>query len=146
MHQQRQSRWWPTKEPILVAIGIAIVFLVLVSSGCDSDWTGFGRSKVYGKVEPAKTLWDWLDLLIVPAVPASAGFLFIRSQNKATRTATDTRGRDEALQAYLDKMSELLIDGQLHKIADEYDKTRIAARARTLAVLSEPFKTLTRDG
>jgi hypothetical protein len=50
--------------------------------------------------------------------------------------AVEERGaQDEALQAYLDKMSELLIDGHLHEKADEYDTTRITARARTLAVL-----------
>ena len=91
MHQQRQSRWWPTKEPILVAIGIAIVFLVLVSSGCDADWTGFGRTKVNEEVNPAKTLWDWLNLLIVPVVLASAGYLFTSSQNRPSRGRWPTR-------------------------------------------------------
>jgi hypothetical protein len=89
------------------------------------------------KFEPAKTLWDWLDLLIVPAVLAAAGYLFTSSQNRATRRATDARARDVALQTYLDKMSELLIDGHLHEMDDEYDTMRIAARARTLAVLSQ---------
>jgi hypothetical protein len=45
------------------------------------------------------------------------------------------RAQDEALQAYLDKMSDLLIDKELHKKKGDYDETRVTARAQTLAVL-----------
>jgi hypothetical protein len=41
------------------------------------------------------------------------------------------------LQAYLDKMSELLIDKRIHREYRRYADTRVAARARTLAVLSQ---------
>jgi len=84
-----------------------------------------------------KTLWAWLELLIVPAVLAIGGYLFNSSQNRATRAGAEKRAQDAALQAYLDKMSELLIDGKLHKKADPYDQTRITARARTLTILRQ---------
>jgi uncharacterized protein YjbI with pentapeptide repeats len=47
----------------------------------------------------------------------------------------ERRAQGEALQTYLDKMSELLIDKKLHKKDDPYDVTRVTARAQTLAVL-----------
>src|SRR5215217_8782461 len=47
----------------------------------------------------------------------------------------ERRAQGEALQTYLDKMSELLIDKKLHKKDDPYDVTRVTARAETLAVL-----------
>ena len=135
--EQRSRRWkrflW--LGGILVAL---LVMLVLIRIGYAPSWTsftGFGQHKVKGDVQPAKTLWDWLKLLIVPVVLALIGYLFSSSQNQATEKATQERGRDEALQAYLDKMAELLIDGKLHEKADQYDTTRITSRARTLAVL-----------
>lgn len=114
--------WQPTAEQGLVwAIRCAIVLgvLFLIASAVD------------------KTLWDWLKLLIVPAVLALGGYLFTLSENRRSQDVADRRAQDEALQAYLDKMSELLIDGQLRKEANPYADKRITARARTLAVLRE---------
>src|SRR5260370_24542111 len=48
--------------------------------------------------------------------------------------ATDNQ-RETLLQAYIDKMSELLVEKQLHKSAPE-DELREIARVRTLTVLS----------
>jgi uncharacterized protein YjbI with pentapeptide repeats len=45
------------------------------------------------------------------------------------------RTKHEALQAYLAKMSELLLDKCLHKKSASYDATRVTARLQTLAVL-----------
>jgi uncharacterized protein YjbI with pentapeptide repeats len=84
-----------------------------------------------------KTLWDWLKLLIVPAVLAVGGYLFTQSENRRTEEIAKQRAQDEALQAYLDKMSELLIDKNLHEKRDRYHPMRVTARARTLAILSQ---------
>ena len=83
------------------------------------------------------TLWDWLDLLIIPAVLAIGGYLFTRSENRATRVAAEQRAQDEALQAYLDGMSQLVTDKDrpLHR-SPRSDRLRTVARARTLTVLS----------
>jgi uncharacterized protein YjbI with pentapeptide repeats len=45
------------------------------------------------------------------------------------------RTQHEALQAYLAKMSELLLDKDLHKKKADYDATRVTARLLTLTVL-----------
>jgi hypothetical protein len=47
----------------------------------------------------------------------------------------ERRAQQEALQAYLAKMSELLLDKDLHKRSDPYDVVRVTARAQTLSVL-----------
>ena len=52
--------WWQTIKQhwiaiVVVAIGLVVV-LVLIVVGYSFDWTGFTR----------KTLWDWLQLLIIP--------------------------------------------------------------------------------
>jgi uncharacterized protein YjbI with pentapeptide repeats len=45
------------------------------------------------------------------------------------------RTRHEALQTYLAKMSELLLDKKLHEKKADYDPARVTARLQTLAVL-----------
>jgi len=93
-----------------------------------------------------RDLWDWLDLLVVPAVIAIGVVLIQRRQSERDEEAKlarqvrheqemEQRAQDEAPQDYLDKMSELLIDKKLHEKSDDYDVTRVTARAQTLAVL-----------
>jgi hypothetical protein len=136
--QQRQSRWRPTLPQVLWTVGIVAVLVVLIRIGYALQWTGFGQSKVAQDVRPGKTLWDWLKLLIVPAVLAIGGYLFTRSENRATQAAAERRAQDEALQAYLDQMSAMLIPNKdqpsLYK-AYQGDSLSSVARARTLTVL-----------
>jgi uncharacterized protein YjbI with pentapeptide repeats len=118
---------------ILVAI-LVVLLLIRISYG--HSWTGFGQDKVKEHVEPAKTLWDWLDLLIIPVVIAIGGFLFNSSQNRATQAAAERRSLDDTLQAYLDGMAQLITDKEqpLHS-AKPGDSLSTLARARTLTVL-----------
>ena len=74
MAQQEQSRWRPTGRQVLWAVGIVIALVVLILIGYAFLWTGFGRSKVKGDVQPVKTLWDWLSLLVIPIVLAIGGY------------------------------------------------------------------------
>jgi len=112
--------------------------VVLISIGYDLPWTGFGQTEVKEGVQSSKTLWDWLKLLIVPAVLAVGGYLFTRSENRATQAVAERRAQDEALQAYLDQMSAMLIPNQdqpsLYE-AHPGDRLSSMARARTLTVL-----------
>jgi Pentapeptide repeats (8 copies) len=82
-----------------------------------------------------KGMWAWLDLLVVPAAIAVGVFLLDQQQQRRHEQDMERRAQDEALQAYLDKMSELLIDKELHKKSYGYDPERVTARAQTLAVL-----------
>jgi uncharacterized protein YjbI with pentapeptide repeats len=83
------------------------------------------------------TLWNWLDLLIVPVVLAIGGYLFTRTENRATQAAAERRAQDDALQAYLDQMGQMLlnVDRPLRQ-SKEGSEARTLARARTLTVLT----------
>jgi uncharacterized protein YjbI with pentapeptide repeats len=81
-----------------------------------------------------KGLWDWLDLLVVPAVLAIGGYLFTSAQNRAAQAAAARRPQDEALQAYLDRLGQLLIDRDLRNKRDTTD-LRTLADAYTLTAL-----------
>src|SRR5215208_7578613 len=87
-------------------------------------WTGFAN----------KTLWDWLQLLVVPAMLALVGFLLAEAQENIQQHAEESRAQDEALQAYLEGMGNLLLDEGL-LTSQEDEEVRTLARARTLTIL-----------
>jgi uncharacterized protein YjbI with pentapeptide repeats len=129
-----------------VGIVVALVVVAFIFLGYVGEWrwTGFVEDKGFSK----KTLWDWLDLLIVPVVLALGGYLFTRSENSRTqeiaedqrnldRNIADERRQDDMLQAYLNGVSQLLTDKDrpLHR-AQLRDSLSTVARARTLTVLT----------
>jgi hypothetical protein len=64
-----------------------------------------------------KTLWDWLSLLVVPtSLAALAAWLQHKQQERELKIAEDNR-QEEALQHYLDRVSNLLIEKNLLAIA-----------------------------
>jgi uncharacterized protein YjbI with pentapeptide repeats len=92
-----------------------------------------------------KTLWDWLDLLIVPAVLAlGAWWLNLVSkkneqeraerENRVEREIASDRMQDAMLQTYFDRMTELLLEKNL-RTSQEDDEVRTVARIRTLTTL-----------
>ena len=104
MDQQEQSRWQPTRRQLLWAgatVGLLTIAILI----------GY-RYHI--------TLWDWIKLLVVPVVIAGGGIWFNRQQRerelKIAREQreqeveiAERRTQDEALQAYLDQMSDMLV-------------------------------------
>jgi hypothetical protein len=96
-----------------------------------------------------QTVWDWLHLLsalAIPVVLAAAGLWFTAQQDQrqvaienqraeAERELAEQRAQDEALQAHLNQMSNLLLEKALRSADEEDSEVRSLARARTLTVL-----------
>src|SRR5215217_3383026 len=135
--QDRQSRWLATIRYVLWTVGIVValagVIIIVLGYVREWEWTGLVKDKAYTK----RTLWDWLQLLIIPAVLAGVGLWFNRQQREQELQTADRRAQDEALQAYLDQIGQLLLDKDPSlRQAKEDDEVRTLARARTLAVLA----------
>jgi len=112
---------------IIRAVEGLIFMSALIRLGYDYPGTEFS----------SRTLWDWLQLLSVLAIPvvlALATLWFTARQNDQLRAAEYERAQAEALQAYLDQMSQLMLDKNLLN-AEEDSAVRTLARARTIAVL-----------
>jgi hypothetical protein len=97
-------------------------------------WTGFR----------GKTVWDWLQLLVVPLALAGIG-LFFTSTQKYARQLEEARQRAQeaeiqaqhsALQAYFDQMQHLILEEDLPGASAE-DYVAAIARARTRTVLAQ---------
>jgi len=126
---------------IITSLVLFIFVIVMIVAGYIFrwDWTGLGAHP------QGKTLWDWLQLLIIPAVLAIGSYAFnltvsrneqknIQLRDQTERDISLDNQREAALQAYIDKMSELLLEKQLRDSKPE-DEVRKIARVRTLTVL-----------
>jgi hypothetical protein len=114
--------WTPTRNQALWTVRITLALIILVSLlELIADYYD-------------KTLWDWLDLLIVPAAIAGGIAWFNQQQQKQQDKRDQEQREHDALQAYLDQIGTLLLQKKLH-IADDTDDARKLARARTLTVL-----------
>ena len=130
---------WTT---VMVAVIVTLGILIYVGYGL--EWTGFGPSDE-SPPRPAKTLWEWLSLLIVPAMLAAGGFLLNRwqvqrdqeaqqAQKEREELAAIQRAQDDAMRAYLDQMSNLMVEKEMRNQPAGSDTHRLA-QARTIAIL-----------
>jgi hypothetical protein len=133
--------WWQKIKQhwivglVIVVTSIVVILLIVAGYWFNWTWTGFGSETSEPK-QHAKTLWDWLQLLIIPIMLVIGGFWLNRIQNSreqriAEKRAKTERGiasdnqREAALQEYIDRMSELLLEKKLRK-SKPGDEVRIS--------------------
>lgn len=112
--------------------------------GYQSEWTGFRYSGDDGYPE-WRTLWDWMQLFIVPLVLAVVAVLFSRAESATTRRTERNRSaqnrslseiqqQENLLNDYINRLSDLLLKHELRE-SNENAEVRDAARAMTLNVV-----------
>ena len=117
--------WWQQikqhRVTILVVAIILVVTIALIIVGYRFDWTGFNGNNTSGK-----TLWDWMQLILIPAVLTLGAFLFNRAERSSEQAVALDNQRATALQTYLDRMSELLLEKNL-RTSQADDEVRTVA-------------------
>jgi len=145
----RQSiKHHPVATVLISLLALLVVLILLGGYNLNWSWTGFNGSNKSGK-----TLWDWMQLLFIPVVLAVAGFWFNHREREAAelraaaereieqqraeaeRKISFDNQREAALQAYLDRMAELLLEKNLRTSPSE--EVRNVARIRTITVLTQ---------
>lgn len=149
-------RKYPLKRLTRIIAIIAVVLVLLapfalaiysrLSSGSWPEWSGFGDYQPSSSgFQHAKTLWDWLDLIIAPLMLALVGIGInstIRKNEKdreEKRTQNEKRNAEDrimedVLQSFLDKIDDLLTNPKLYN-AEDGTVLRNIARTRTLTTL-----------
>ena len=123
----------PLRLAIIVVMLSGIAYLVV--HGYSWPWTGFGHyTKPDENFVPAKTLWDWLQLLLIPSFLAIGAWLIDGSRKRSERRLEADRQRQKTLDDYYTCLTELLLQGRL-KCSDTNTEVRNIARTRTLAAL-----------
>ena len=110
---------------IFAALGILLIFVFLWAGYTILEpYTGFGE----------RNLWDWYVIGLPVFALAMVGWTAAQRARQRMQN-TDLRSHEDALKAYLDEMSTLLLDKDL-RTSKEDDEVRTVARARTLMLLS----------
>jgi uncharacterized protein YjbI with pentapeptide repeats len=86
------------------------------------------------EIQPGKTLWDWLQLLLVPVVLASVAFAFNAGQASINQQLQDQSKQEQVINDYLNQMSTILLQYKLHD-SQPGTPIRALAQASTLAAL-----------
>jgi hypothetical protein len=81
-----------------------------------------------------KKPWDFIQLLLIPLVLAGVGYWFTATQTQVSLQVTEDQQRETTLKTYLDDISDLLLNHNLHRSKPE-DEVRQVARERTLTTL-----------
>ena len=141
--EPKTNKRLPVSLRMAVALPLSLpAFLWLSGHKYTLGWTGFG--KVVIESFQAKTLWDWMNLLLLPLIIIGGVFLLNRSrriverqhgeeESSVNREIASDRQKEEALQAYFDRMADLLLKDKLSRFSPE--DIRSVARIRTLSVL-----------
>src|SRR6266851_5644935 len=140
----RLRSWRQNRSRLLLVVGamvllMGVVVLIIAGYIFKWDWTGFNehRGPNILQYQPAKTLWDWLQLLGVLAIPVAEVLgvaWFTTKQGQVSDAENKDNQREAALQAYIDNMLELLLAKNLRSSTEDEEVQKIA-RVRTLTVL-----------
>jgi hypothetical protein len=101
---------------------------------------GFGFFLGWIAFTERKSPWEWLELLVIPAVLAIGGWWFTTQDRKTDRQIAKERTDAEAIQNYFDRMGELILEGRLLE-SNNADPISNLARTLTMAML----RTLNKD-
>ncbi len=159
---------WRVKRLWVEVMGAAALVGLAFLSLYHFEWSGFGAQLRPPFVEQSKTLWDWLQLLIVPIILGLGGLAInitlqrneqsraekqaevdreiakereetnrqiAKERDETERKIAEGRAQDQRLRAYLDRISELLLDRQLGDAEQVKDEVKALARTLTLTTL-----------
>lgn len=137
----------PSRLAVVVVVGLLVCVLAReIPAAYYNRNAGFGEfTGPDGVYHRAKTIWDWLELVVVPSMLAVIALLYSVSQKNRELTLVECRAdtdraiaaerlHDANLQAYFEKITDLVLVSQL-RASDQEADIRFIARATTLATL-----------
>ncbi len=94
--------------PFLLYIGIGVLLIFLFIYLYDQPWTGFGKG-VGNNVQSnsPKTLWDWLELIIVPISLSLIAWFFKKSEIKTEKAISLEKNREGELYSFYDYVQNI---------------------------------------
>jgi uncharacterized protein YjbI with pentapeptide repeats len=119
-----KSQWQTNPLPSI----LAVILLLLLA------WTTWETGRLDNLGFGEKSYWDWMELLVIPVVLAVGAWWLNKSEREIEREIAKEKQNQATLEAYLDRMTELLLENELRE-SEENDEVRSVARTRTLATL-----------
>jgi uncharacterized protein YjbI with pentapeptide repeats len=102
-------------------------------------WTGLGaQTGPVGIARPAKTLWDVVQLLVIPVVLSLGVLYFNQQERKTERRLSIDRTEDAVLQNYLDRVSDLILNrGLMEEEKNAASPVHMVAQVRSVTALRQ---------
>lgn len=127
---------------IVIAPTLALLVAGFILAGYTrtwSRWTGFGNyislpHEEHTEFQRSKTVWDWMQLLLIPLLLAVGGYWFTAQQNATSLQVSTDQQQETILETYIDHLSGLLLNNNLSKSKPD-DVVRAVAQAETLTAL-----------
>jgi uncharacterized protein YjbI with pentapeptide repeats len=119
---------------IILIIGLSYIGYLAVLPDPPA-WTGFGESTKSPNIEPAKTLFDWLKLLIIPLSLALLGWTYKEAEKSKNLRFEKERSRDQSVTAFFDVITDLILSHDL--VGSPSVQTRAMAKTRINMTLSQ---------
>lgn len=114
---------------------IVVVLLTGILIGYKYPSVGFSDYiSPLGDFQRGKTLWDWIQLLVIPIILSILAYYLSRTQREREIAITQIEKREIALQSYFDYMTRLLIE-QDYSDEELFEGASRLIRARTLSTL-----------
>ncbi len=121
----------------MIILSIALILILGIVIGwaiCPNNspsWTGFGKQKIIDGYKHSKTLWDWLEIALIPVTIAVGSWYFGNIEKKRE----NQRFQNQIFSNYLELITNLLIEKDFSGSGNE--KFRRIARSHTLKVFRE---------
>jgi hypothetical protein len=143
--------------PVIIVELVILVLLLGYMYGSGSRITGFGphvvkktetleydygqgqqptRRSIATETQTGRTFWDWMTVLTISAAIGAAALLFSYRQAEQQQAIQDQQAKDATLQAYLDQMTQMMLDSKVPVQKWKPDSEEgIAVRALTVTAL-----------
>ena len=151
---EEKRSWWQKIKQHRVVTGVVVllvlILFILLAYNFGWDWTGFNSSTnqititstskgnyIATVSQSSKSLWDWLNFFFIGMVTLLAAILtnlYSNRQNETELAIASEKQRKDDLQAYIDKISEPLLEKHLRESKPD-EEVRKIARVRTMTVL-----------
>ncbi|MHB8856485.1 MAG: pentapeptide repeat-containing protein [Bellilinea sp.] len=110
-------------------LGLLIYYLY------SQPWSGLNTlSSSPGQSSSPKTLWDWLDLLIIPIALAYIAFYLRKNEALTVQKEADEHYKEQAINSYFQHIQDVLLTLNLEDAGIKQDASVIST-ARTLTLL-----------
>jgi uncharacterized protein YjbI with pentapeptide repeats len=113
----------------IIIFVILLIAVIVLGYAFSWPWTGFTNYSQIG----FRTLWDWMQALLIPLVLAIGVWWLNRSERETEQRIAVDKQRQDTLDTYLDRMTDLLLNHDL-RASDKGDVKEVA-KARTLTAL-----------
>ncbi len=121
---------------VVISIGILIVVYFAFYNNDAPKWTGFGPYDEKKEGLRGKTLWEWLDLLIIPSTIGIISWIYKEAERD--KAIIEQREKDQVtnIDSFFKILTELITKNNLLK-SNFDDPNRIIARTRSILAFED---------